>query len=161
MTHLVESVTEASRESRAGMARAAHLAGMAINISRTTACHAISYPLTIRHGVPHGHAVALTLPHVLLYNAAVTADDVADPRGVAWVHESLDTLAGLLGAADARGAAERILALMRAIGLDTSLTRLGIRSVDPIVAEAFNQRLGNNPRRLSETGVRGILAAAA
>lgn len=161
MTHLVDAVTRPSRETRGVMAHAAHLAGMEINISRTTACHAISYPITTRHGVPHGHAVALTLPHVLLYNAGVTADDVADARGVAWVRDTIKTLVEVIGASDASGAAVRLLELMRAISLETSLERLKIRDVESIVAEAFNQRLGNNPRRLTETSLRRILAAAA
>ncbi|HEX2221945.1 MAG TPA: phosphonoacetaldehyde reductase [Candidatus Limnocylindria bacterium] len=161
MAHLVEAVTRPSPASREPMARAAHVAGMAINISRTTACHAISYPITVHHGVPHGHAVALTLPHMLVYNAGVTAADVADERGVAWVRDGIDRLAALIGASDAEGAGARLLALMRAISLETSLEALGIRDVETIVAEAFNQRLHNNPRRLTEASLRHVLAAAA
>lgn len=40
--------------------RAAHLSGMAINISKTTAPHAMSYYLTSHHGFSHGKAVAAT-----------------------------------------------------------------------------------------------------
>jgi alcohol dehydrogenase class IV len=158
--HLIDAVTRPSKANRAAMARAAHLAGMAINLSRTTACHAISYPITIRHGVPHGHAVALTLPYMLLYNAGVTAEDVTDRRGVVWVRDSIDQLATLIGAPDPEGAGERLLELMHAIRLETSLAAIGIRNVDAIVAEAFNQRLQNNPRRLTEASVRKIVGAA-
>lgn len=38
-----------------------HLSGRAINISKTTAPHALSYYLTARFGVPHGIAVASTI----------------------------------------------------------------------------------------------------
>ncbi|HSW60707.1 MAG TPA: iron-containing alcohol dehydrogenase, partial [bacterium] len=41
-----------------------YLAGKAINISKTTASHAISYPLTAKFGISHGIAVFLTLPHL-------------------------------------------------------------------------------------------------
>lgn len=41
----------------------ANLAGQAINITRTTAPHAMSYTLTSKFGYPHGHAVALTFPY--------------------------------------------------------------------------------------------------
>jgi alcohol dehydrogenase len=161
VAHIVDAVTHGSRASREAMAHSAHLAGMAINISRTTASHAISYSITMRHGVPHGHAVALTLPHLLRYNAAVTDDDVADARGAEWVRDSVQTLSAAIGGADADAAAARLLELMRAVSLETSLGALGIRDVDPIIAEAFNQRLANNPRRLTEEAVRGVLAAAA
>lgn len=44
--------------------KAANLAGKAINISQTTAAHAMSYKLTSLYKIPHGHAVALTLPYL-------------------------------------------------------------------------------------------------
>lgn len=40
---------------------AANLSGKAINISRTTAAHAMSYKLSTMFGIAHGHAVALCL----------------------------------------------------------------------------------------------------
>ena len=58
---------------RADMAHGAHLAGCAIDISKTTAAHAISYALTMRHGIPHGHAVALTLGRFFEHNARAQA----------------------------------------------------------------------------------------
>lgn len=44
---------------RAELARGAALAGAAINTSRTTAAHALSYALTARHGIAHGTGVPL------------------------------------------------------------------------------------------------------
>lgn len=46
------------------MLKAANLAGKAINISQTTAAHALSYKLTTLYHIPHGQAVALCLPGV-------------------------------------------------------------------------------------------------
>lgn len=43
-------------------------AGRAIDISRTTAAHALSYYLTVRYGVPHGHAVYMMFPYVCRAN---------------------------------------------------------------------------------------------
>ena len=42
--------------------------GKAINISKTTAPHALSYPLTYSLNIPHGYAVGYTLPSVIKYN---------------------------------------------------------------------------------------------
>lgn len=42
--------------------RAANLAGKAINITTTTAPHAMSYKVSSRYGAAHGHAVALCMP---------------------------------------------------------------------------------------------------
>ena len=46
------------------MQEASNLAGRAINQTRTTAPHALSYALTTDYGVDHGHAVGLMLPKV-------------------------------------------------------------------------------------------------
>ncbi|WP_322174234.1 phosphonoacetaldehyde reductase [Acutalibacter caecimuris] len=43
----------------AGMQQAAYLAGKAINLTQTTAGHAMSYKLTTLYGIAHGHAAAL------------------------------------------------------------------------------------------------------
>ena len=43
-------------------------AGKAINISKTTAPHAVSYPFTSYFGIKHGHGVALTLADFFTLN---------------------------------------------------------------------------------------------
>ena len=42
----------------------AHYAGKAINITTTTAAHAMSYGITKKFGLAHGHAVALCMVQV-------------------------------------------------------------------------------------------------
>lgn len=43
------------------MQEASNLSGKAINISETTAGHALSYKITSLYGIPHGHAVCICL----------------------------------------------------------------------------------------------------
>ena len=57
-------------EDRGHMQLGAALAGLAIENSMLGAAHAAANPLTARHGIVHGHAVALMLPHVMRFNAA-------------------------------------------------------------------------------------------
>ena len=52
---------------RLNMLVAANYSGRAINISKTSICHAISYPLTVHYGVPHGIACAHTLAFFINY----------------------------------------------------------------------------------------------
>jgi alcohol dehydrogenase class IV len=66
---------------RTELARGAALAGAAINISRTTAAHALSYALTARHGIVHGAAVGLHLRWLISHNAAATDADTRHPDG--------------------------------------------------------------------------------
>src|SRR5690606_6391754 len=81
---------------RAAMCRAAHLAGRAINLTKTTAAHALSYAMTAKFGIPHGHAVALTLGEVLVFNSQICERDTNDARGSAFVQTRIGELIQLL-----------------------------------------------------------------
>lgn len=59
---------------RREMCLASLLAGLAFSQTRTTACHSISYPLTMLFGVPHGYAAALTLSTVMRLNRAAVPE---------------------------------------------------------------------------------------
>jgi len=52
---------------RMRMLQAANYSGRAINITKTSVCHAISYPLTYHYNIPHGIACAATLPFFMDY----------------------------------------------------------------------------------------------
>ncbi len=59
---------------RQEMCLGALLAGLAFSITRTTACHAISYPLTMLFNLPHGFAAAMTLQSVMSRNETVVKE---------------------------------------------------------------------------------------
>lgn len=151
--HLPAAVREPTPESRQAMCRASHLAGRAINLTRTTASHAISYALTSDHGIPHGHAVALTLGSMLLHNSQVNAADCHDPRGWEHVRQTLEEILELLGVSTAAEGAHKIDEFVRSVGCETRLNRLGItdeESLRSISGKVNTERLSNNPRRLTE-----------
>lgn len=58
---------------RADLQQGSLLAGLAIAQTRTALAHSISYPLTLRFGVPHGLACSFTLPRLLEANLAKLA----------------------------------------------------------------------------------------
>ena len=64
-------------EARSAMLLGAHFAGMAIEHSMLGAAHACANPLTARHGITHGLALAILLPHVVRWNAPVARDRYA------------------------------------------------------------------------------------
>lgn len=68
---VVNSPTEDSRNK---MSEGSYWAGKAINITRTTAPHAMSYAFTAYYGYPHGHAVSLTFPFWMEYNLKYMTD---------------------------------------------------------------------------------------
>ena len=143
------------------LAYASHLAGKAINISKTTAPHAISYALTAYYGVKHGHGAGLMIPAIWKYNAAVTEEDVQDARGVAYVQNTMQELNDFIGCTSPEAAAEDIQQKMQVIGLSTDLAELGINSetdIETVIENGFNpQRVVNNPRCLTEKALRDML----
>ena len=141
------------------MAVAANLAGKAINITKTTACHSVAYPITSHFRIPHGHAAGLTLGEMLIYNYGV-GDDCNDSRGVDYVRGVVGELCVLLGTDNPESAREKIKELIGSVGLETSLSELGISGdgMDLIVRDGFAlERVKNNPRELAEENLRGIL----
>ena len=68
-------------EGNAGMMEAANLAGQAINISTTTAAHAMCYKITSMYGFQHGHAAAVCLPEVWKHiddDAGITREEFSN-----------------------------------------------------------------------------------
>jgi alcohol dehydrogenase class IV len=151
---VLQSAVVGDKKSRIIMSKAAHLAGKAINITTTTAPHAISYPITTFHGLAHGHAVGLTLGAFFEINSSVDKTNVADPRGVEFVTRAMEELFGLFGKQSARGCNKMWRQLMRDIGLDTNLEKIGIVSnfdVDRIIKNVNLLRMENNPVKISKT----------
>ncbi|MGB6042618.1 MAG: phosphonoacetaldehyde reductase [Pirellulales bacterium] len=149
---LQDAVHRPDAKSRAGMSKAAHLAGKAINISKTTAPHAISYTITKQFGVPHGMAAALTLAPVLRFNAEVTPADCNDPRGAEHVKDRLQQLSRLLGCDDLCDAQDKITALVQSVGGPVRLQEVGVttdQQVELIASHVNAERLANNPRRIT------------
>ena len=161
MQNLANAANRPLDKSREAMAKAAHLAGKAINISKTTACHAISYPMTSYFNIPHGHAVALTLARMLAYNLQVAEGDISDKRGVDYVKRTIMEIINLIGAETSEEASKKIINLMKNIGLGTRLSEVGIKTdkdIEIIIKNGFNpDRVKNNPRKLTEEALRKIL----
>lgn len=124
---------------------ASNYAGRAINITQTTAAHAMSYKMTSLFSLPHGHAVAIGLPHIWEYMLENT-DRCIDARG----REHLDTVFSRIGKAlgcetpgEAVGFFKKLLSeleIKAPLCTEEQLETLA-SSVNPV-------RLGNNPVQL-------------
>ncbi len=160
---LPNAVNNPTVKARRSMCRAAHLAGKAINISKTTSSHALSYSITENYGVPHGVAVALTLSPMLAYNAKVTAADCNDPRGPTHVLDRIRLILDLLECETTAAACGKIENLISRVGCPTSLQKLGIES-DAQILKIVNQvnahRLSNNPRQSDSESLFSVLKSA-
>lgn len=136
---------------------ASHMAGKAINITKTTAPHAFSYYFTSKFNVPHGHAVALTLGQVLKLNAHVSESNCTDSRGVTFVRQRIADICKLLGVKTAEEAAKVFTSLVTSLNLSIKFHELNI-SLNEIMEyflKSVNlERLKNNPRELTEELIR-------
>jgi alcohol dehydrogenase class IV len=156
---VVPAVTQRDLKACADISHAALLAGQAINISKTTASHALSYTLTAHFNVPHGQAVFLTLGEFMVNNAETTAQDANHPLGAEYVRQTILEICDLLGVPDAKAARNHFQRLAQALGLETRLSALGIIETNfDLIAQNVNpERLANHPRKLSAKTIRSIV----
>ena len=63
-------------ELREQLALASLFAGLAISQTRTSICHSISYPLTLKYGIEHGIACSFSVLEVFKYNSLLIDDDL-------------------------------------------------------------------------------------
>ncbi|MDD5193382.1 MAG: phosphonoacetaldehyde reductase [Candidatus Nanoarchaeia archaeon] len=158
--NLKVSVNNPNMQSKQAVMRAANLAGKAINLSKTTACHAVAYPITSYFGVAHGHAAALTLGEMFIFNSFVTNEDCSDSRGADYVKDIIKELAKLFGFLTAEETNKYLSSLMIDLGLETRLSNLGINreGIETIIKNGFTpERVKNNPRVLREEDLRAML----
>lgn len=80
----------------ANMLEAAYLAGKAINITQTTAGHAMSYKLTSLYNIAHGHAVALCVNAIWPYMVE-HIENCIDDRGTEYLKTVFDEIAVAMG----------------------------------------------------------------
>jgi len=155
---LVRSVLEGDSLARRRVMIGSHLVGRAINTSKTTLSHALSYMITQVYDVPHGHAVALTLGAVAEANALVSETDCLDPGGASEVLGRVNAALDILGATPST-AVHVVRSLLTRLYLPSTLSSVGVTQEDlPGLAWAVDPvRLSNNPRRLDHTELIEIL----
>ncbi len=132
-------------EARRGMCLGSVFAGLAFSQTRTTACHALSYPLTARFGIPHGIAVSMSLLHIMRLNWEFIEEKELFLSAFC-CHDRPELEAAL----------ERLLSLyvypvVRALG--------PIENLSAIISEdigSMGARLGNNPVDLSSEHIMNI-----
>lgn len=154
LNSLETAVNHPNPKARLEMAKGANLAGKAINISKTTASHAMSYAFTTYYGIPHGHAVALTLGEFMVFNALQ-----ASARSDGELTERMEKLFELLGCRDADSCRDRFRRMMKNIGLETKLSEIIPYDIDihQLVNSVNIERLGNHPIHMTKEDIHSII----
>ncbi len=129
-------------------------AGRAIDQTRTTVGHAFAYPLTARHGIPHGLAAVLALSRLLPVAASGEAQ-CRDPRGADFLARRLSGLAEILRVPDPGDLGRALADLIERAGFRTDLGAYGIGAGDvgAIVADALGSNRADNAPVAYDAGI--------
>lgn len=106
-----------TEEGRLGMLWAANMAGKAINITQTTAGHAMCYKITSLFGCAHGHA-AILCNRILFPWMIENSDKCIDQRGEEYLKRTLNEIGKTMGCDNARDGAEKLIQIFDALELE-------------------------------------------
>ena len=135
------------------MLRAAHVAGKAINITQTTAGHAMCYKITSLFECAHGHAAILC--DRVLYRWMIDHMDLCiDSRGEGFLKEILQNIAETMDCRTPAAAADRIDQIFRK--LELYVPHPSEEEMEVLVKSVNPDRLKNHPLRLEENSIREL-----
>lgn len=133
---------------------AANFAGRAINITQTTAPHAMSYKLTSMYSLPHGHAAAICLPHVWKYMID-NIDKCMDLRGSDYLQNIFIKIASALGVDSVEKAIIKFEDILNKFQINNP-TAKSTSDVEYLTESVNLTRLKNNPIQLSKDTITKI-----
>lgn len=143
-------------KAKIAMAKAANLSGQAINITKTTAPHALSYRISSKYDIQHGHAVALTLGKFFLLNTPNDRSIVIDKRGNKYLEQTMRSLFKILNVKSAEHASQFWYKLMKKCGLEPDIIKacsLSKNDLTGIIRSVDQVRLKNNPVKVSSKDI--------
>ncbi len=138
---------ENDEEAAAQIMLAANYGGRAINITATTAAHAMSYKITSLYGLPHGHAVAVCLPEIWQFMVGHSRLCI-DVRGEDYM---VGVFKQIAKAMDHHSASEAILqfrSMMHEMELDRPESKNRVDDIKVLSSSVNPVRLKNNPVEL-------------
>lgn len=135
-----------TEEGNAGMLMAAHTAGKAINITQTTAGHAMCYKVTSLFGVAHGHAAILCdrklFPWMIRNTGMCT-----DPRGEAFLKETFADISQAMGCNNSEEASVKLQEIFDSLQLDVPVATK--EQFEQLKTSVNPVRLKNHPVQLT------------
>jgi alcohol dehydrogenase class IV len=160
LEYFLKFLKKPSYENTCAMSIAANLSGKAINISKTTAPHAVSYPFTSIFNINHGHAVALTLNEFIKFNFK----NIKDARCDFNLGDRFKILFKLTKTKNIEDFDSYIKKIKCTAELETNFDKLGINiksSMSRILSGINNQRLLNNPIKIDTEVIKRVLLSRA
>jgi len=140
--------------------QASYWAGKAINISKTTLSHSISYPITAHLRIPHGIAVFLTLAEVAKLNYFTSLENKQDKIDIEKIEQDFSLIFSLYGVKKIELLVKKLKNVMIRLKVKTQLRDYGVKEGDLafVASNALTKgRSDNNPRKMSEDEVLKLL----
>jgi alcohol dehydrogenase class IV len=138
------------------MSIASNLAGKAISISKTTAPHATSYPLTSLFNISHGHAVGLFFESFFKFNF----DNLDKSETSFDLKKRFDLIFNLFDVRNINDFNSKIKLIKKQAKLEDNLDLLNINIENNYkkILQGINLlRLGNNPIKINENDILKII----
>ena len=154
--YLENHINQKTLDTSHRMSLAAFYAGKAINISKTTAPHAISYPFTSYFGVKHGQAVSYTLCDCLNFNYQNLKLSSASFD----LNLRFNKLFDIFKVNSINDLDKKISQIIKNIGLSVSIKDFNItteKDINLILSNINSERLANNPVKIDSEFVKSIL----
>lgn len=127
---------------------AANKAGRAINISKTTAAHAMSYKITSMYGLSHGHAAAICLPKVWRFMIGFVKENRQTEEAQA-VEAVLRDLDNIMGVSEMEEGAVLMEQIIQNLGMENPV-RTGPEDIEKLAQSVNVERLSNFPVHITK-----------
>lgn len=148
-------IFENDDEAAAQIMLAANYGGRAINITATTAAHAMSYKITSLYKLPHGHAVAVCLPKIWKFMLS-HMDKCLDSRGPEYLNSVFSSITLSMGCSSPDNAIVLFEQMMLDMELDNPVANNREEELDTLSTSVNPVRLKNNPVELDEMTIRSL-----
>lgn len=142
-------------EAAANIMLGANYGGRAINITATTAAHAMSYKITSLYGLPHGHAVAVCLPEIWEYMLN-HMDKCIDVRGSEYLVFIFSEIAKSMGTSDPTEAIALFRLMLEEMEIQNPVSGHRPSDINLLSLSVNPIRLKNNPVKLDERVLRQL-----
>lgn len=139
-------------EAAAQIIQAANYGGRAINITATTAAHAMSYKITSLYKFPHGHAVAVCLPEIWEFMIG-HMNKCIDRRGQKYLAGIFGKIAKAFGCEKPVEAIAEFRQIMKDMELDNPKARNREEELNILSTSVNPVRLKNTPISLSVNSI--------
>jgi alcohol dehydrogenase class IV len=153
-------INSPSIECKKNIMQASFLAGKAINITKTTLPHALSYFLTINYNIPHGLAVFLMLRWCVFYNSPTNINKLKKDISKSDYLLRFNLILSALKIKNVNQLSKRIENLIANADFSTTFFHSKLHREKEIekMADAVNiERLNNNPMSIDRIDLINLL----